>query len=88
MSTAQLFEWGALARMADSQGAELERVGVTVCSLIRLCKSVEKPKPELFSGGTRQDKIGNTKFEIRKSETQFGMIQKSAPPFQKAKPKV
>jgi hypothetical protein len=56
--------------MADSQGAELERVGVTVCSLIRLCKSVEKSKPELSSGGTQEDEIGNTKLgnPKRKSE--------------------
>jgi hypothetical protein len=81
MCTQWLFEWEGLVRRTASQGAELERVGVTVCSLIRLCKSVEKPKPEIFSGGTRQDKIGNTKFEIRKSEMQARMTKKNDPPF-------
>ena len=80
-----------LVRPTASQGAELERVGPSrlrvngeVRSLIRLWKGENL---HASSGGTQEDEIGNTKFEIRKSETQFGMIQKSAPPFQKAKPK-
>jgi len=39
------------------------------------------------SGGTQEDEIENTKFEIRKAEKQVGMTEKSDPPFQKPKPK-
>ena len=70
--------------MGAAQGAERERVGVTVCSLLRLWKS---QNTHLAFGGTQEDEMGNTNFEIRKSEEQAGMTEKSAPPFQKAKPK-
>jgi len=73
--------------MAASQCAERERVTWAVPCAIPLWKSVENSKAEPFSGETQKDEIGNTKFEIRKSETQAEMAEKTDPPFQKAKPK-
>ena len=71
--------------MTASQDAELERVTGTVPSLIRLWESVEESK---VARRLRRDSgRRNWKFEIRKSEKQAGMTEKSALPFQKPKPK-
>ena len=41
--------------------------------------------PHGSSGGTQEDEIGNTKFEIRKSEKQVEMTEKVCPTLSKAK---